>query len=272
MTTWTGSRLWLMLLATLKVLEQAMDPMKFYRVGHERHVFCNPLNSDKTQELVALLDLEAGAQVLDIACGKGELLRRLCDRYGIVGVGLDIEPSWITIAQGMARAQGLADSIEYLVQDGADYVAAHPATALNDVSMCIGASWIWQGHRGTLRALAGCTRAGGIIVVGEPFWRREPTPAYLEASELSADMCGSHTANVAVGTELGLTFLYAVVSNEDDWDRYEGYQWHAIETYAREHPDDPDGAELVARVRRDRDAYLRWGRSELGWAVYVFRT
>ena len=31
-------------------------------------------------------------------------------------------------------------------------------------------------------------------------------------------------------------------------------------------------AMLLARMRRGRDAYLRWGRDTLGWSVYLFAT
>lgn len=35
--------------------------------------------------------------------------------------------------------------------------------------------------------------------------------------------------------------------------------------------DDPDLPEVVREITRHRDAYLRWGRDVLGWAIYVFR-
>ena len=35
--------------------------------------------------------------------------------------------------------------------------------------------------------------------------------------------------------------------------------------------DDPDVPELLERFRAARDRYLRWGRDELGWALYLFQ-
>jgi hypothetical protein len=61
------------------------------------------------------------------------------------------------------------------------------------------------------------------------------------------------------------------VSSMDEWDRYEGLQWHATVQYARAHPDDPDLPELLRRVATDKGVYLKWGRETLGWAIYVFR-
>jgi hypothetical protein len=74
----------------------------------------------------------------------------------------------------------------------------------------------------------------------------------------------------AVQRELDL--LHTIVSSNDDWDSYEGLQWYATAEYARTHPDDPDVPELIERVRKEKDAYLRLGRDTLGWAIYVFRS
>lgn len=108
-------------------------------------------------------------------------------------------------------------------------------------------------------------------MAGEPFWSKEPPQEYLDAQKMKYDQSGTHHGNVTTGCEEGLLFLYAVVSSPDDWDRYEGLQWPAAVKYARAHPGDPDLPELMERVRRSRDSYLRWGRDCLGWAAYLFR-
>jgi hypothetical protein len=68
-----------------------------------------------------------------------------------------------------------------------------------------------------------------------------------------------------------LDLVHAIVSSNDDWDRYEGLQWYATAEYARTHPDDPELAEVVERVEKAKVTYLRWGRDTLGWAIYMFR-
>lgn len=47
-------------------------------------------------------------------------------------------------------------------------------------------------------------------------------------------------------------------------------QARAAERYAATHSDDPDVPDLLARLRRARDIYLRWGRETLGWSLYLF--
>jgi hypothetical protein len=157
--------------------------------------------------------------------------------------------------------------IQILNMDGADY----SPDQLFDLAMCIGASWVYKGHRGTLSALKTMTKPDALILVGEPFWLKDPDDAYLVAENLTRDMFGTHYENVLVGEDEGLFPLYTMVSNQDDWDRYETLQWYAAEMHARDNPDDPDVPEILTRVARGRTNYLHWGRDTVGWAIYLFR-
>jgi len=205
--------------------------------------------------------------VLDIACGKGELLTRLAERYEISGIGVDISPYCVTDAIQKLRARVPGAQIQILNMDGADY----NRDQLFNLAMCIGASWVYKGHRGTLNTLKTMTKPDALILVGEPFWLKDPDDAYLAAENLTRDMFGTHCENVFVGEDEGLFPLYTMVSNQDDWDWYETLQWYAAEKYARDNPDDPDVSEILARVARGRTNYLHWGRDTVGWAMYLFR-
>jgi SAM-dependent methyltransferase len=251
-----------------------MDTWKFYDITHRDHVVCNPTSVAKLDEIIGLLDLPAAPRILDIACGKGELLLRLAAKYGsgpsgegFRGVGVDISPFHIAeLGDAAARRAPDAD-LDLLEMGGADY-RAEPASF--DLASCVGASWIFGGHAGTLRALRDATRRGGQVLVGEPFWRREPDPAYLASAGFHREGFGTHGENVETGVAEGLTPLLALVSNGDEWDRYETLQWRAAARYAAAHPDDPDVPELVSRVERSRHEYVTWGRETLGWALYLF--
>ena len=246
-----------------------MDTWKYYDITHKHHLLCNPMSTGKLDEVLALFDLKPGDRVLDIACGKGETLVRLAERYGISGAGVDISPYCVADAKRKLEGRAPNAEVEFLNMGGADYQPEKPESF--DATMCIGASWVFKDHRGTLDALKDMTRPGGLLLVGEPFWAKEPEKAYLEFSEMPGDMWGSHRANVTIGEEEGLAPLYTAVSSHDDWDRYETLQWYAAARYATENPDDPDIPELLRRVARTRDEYLKWGRDTLGWALYLFR-
>lgn len=245
-----------------------MDTWKYFGITHANHAICNPMSVARIDELVGLLDPPPGARAWEAACGKGELLIRLAERYRVGGIGVDSSPYEIRDARERAAARVPAADITFVEGDA----AAHPAEpGAADLAVCLGASWIWGGHRGTLQALRAAARPGGLVVVGEPHWKRTPDPEYLAAAGLAAEQFSTLQGNAEIGREEGLTLLYMMVSTDTDWDRYEMLQLRAAERYAVAHPDDPDVPELLERVRSGIDAYLRWGRDTLGWAIYVLR-
>ncbi|MFC2112673.1 SAM-dependent methyltransferase [Bacteroidota bacterium] len=246
-----------------------MDTRKFYDITHREHVVCNPTSEEKLTRLVELLRLPTDAQVVDIACGKGEFLIRLAEAYGARGVGIDISPFYIADAERRLGARASGVGITFTQMNGADFRPDEPHSL--DLASCIGASWIFGGHTGTLDALISMVKPSGWVIVGEPYWLQEPSEAYLDASGVAREDFGSHFSNAQAGEQRGLDLVHAIVSSNDDWDRYEGLQWYATAEYARTHPDDPDLAEVVERVGKARAAYLRWGRDTLGWAIYTFR-
>ncbi|MEJ5293231.1 MAG: class I SAM-dependent methyltransferase [Candidatus Methanosuratincola sp.] len=213
--------------------------------------------------------MKQGERVLDIACGKVEFLIRLAELYDIAGAGIDISPYCIRECEEKRRRRAPNSGIKFVKMDCADYKPEAPCSF--DLVLCIGASWVYGGYLGTIQALKGMVKEGRLIVVGEPFWSREPSQEYLEAAGIKKDDFGRHCDNVKVGEDEGLTCLYTLVSGYDDWDHYETLQWWSIDEYIRAHPDDPDIHELVERKKREKNLYLQRGRETMGWAVYVFR-
>jgi len=249
--------------------EWDMDKWKYYGVTHIDHLVCNPTSDLKLDELVELLDLKPLQRVLDVACGKGELLCRIAERWGASCLGVDISPYEVAAAHEKIKTRGLGESVDVLEGDGADYEAPDHSLSL---AMCIGATWVWGGYRGTIDALMKLVAPGGLVAIGEPFKLKEPSPEHAATDPDFVASVVTHAENVEIAVAAGLTPLYALVSNQDDWDRYEGLQWNAAEAWARENPDDPDVEELLGRSRKGRDEYLKFGRDTVGWAIYIMRT
>ncbi len=243
-----------------------MDMWKYYDITHAQHLVCNPLLQEKMERLCRLLS--PGGRVLDMGCGKGETLIRLAELYGISGVGVDVSPYHIEECLGKKNKRVPAADLKFIHMDGASYKADAPF----DISICLGASFIYGDYSKTLDALRGMTRAGGVMVTGEPFWIGEPDPEYLKATSQSR---GSYPrgfgGNIAIGEGKGLRCIYAMESSNDDWDHYLALQWKAVYEYSKAKPGDPDLAELVSRNAGERANYLRWERGVLGWGVYIFR-
>ena len=246
-----------------------MDQWKYFDITHREHVICNPTSLEKIEELIALLRLEPGAQVLEMAMGKGEFIIRLAERYKIEGTGVEISSFHVADAEKMRKERVPNARMTFLEMDGADFKPEKPESF--DMVSCLGASWIYGGHKETLKALKEMAAPGGWVVVGEPFWRQVPAIEYLETIGIDKSMFGLHHENAGAGQDLGLELVYTLASSPDDWDRYEGLQWYAAMAWAAEHPNDPDAEEVLKRVRADRENYLRWGRDTIGWSVYVFK-
>jgi len=99
-----------------------MDMWKYFSVIHEYHGICNPMSTAKIDELIGLLKLNPGSTVLDIACGKGEILTRLAERYEISGVGVDISPYFVADTERRLKERIPGAQIEILNMDAADLV------------------------------------------------------------------------------------------------------------------------------------------------------
>ena len=118
-----------------------MDAWKFYDITHRDDVYCNPLGPAKFEELIEIL--------------------RLAERYGVSGIGVDISPFCIRDATRKATARVPRADLTFLEKDASRFESGGRAF---DLAMCVGASWIWHGHRGTLRALSGFVRPGGLVL------------------------------------------------------------------------------------------------------------
>jgi cyclopropane fatty-acyl-phospholipid synthase-like methyltransferase len=246
-----------------------MDIWKYYNITHKKHIICNPMNVKKLEGLFLLLDLKEDCRVLDIGCGKGEPLVRLAGLFGISGIGVDISPYFIKDCRKKKNERIPGSDVSFLEMDGAEYKPEE--NELFNLTMCLGASFAYQGFTGTIDALKKMTEPDGMIIIGEPYWIKEPDNEYLKMSEIKKEEFNTHYKNIDVAENKGLKCIYTLVSNRDDWDHYETLQWWSAYDYVSRNPDDPDNPELLSMIEKSKKEYLMYGRDTLGWAIYVFK-
>jgi SAM-dependent methyltransferase len=245
-----------------------LDRFKYTTISHQGFRYCNPFASSKIEDIIEQLNLSNESRALDIGTGKAELLIRLVERYDVEAIGIDMSSPFLQEAHEQAAQRIPLKHFTLLEEDATTYTGDPESF---DLACCLGACHIFGGFRETLNRLAQFVRPGGYILIGDGYWKQEPDAAYLQALQSTKDEFMTHAENVRAGVALGLIPLHASVCNDDEWDRYEWLHLWNVERYARQIPDDPDVPALLARIRSWRDIYLTWGRSTLGFGLYLFQ-
>ena len=222
-----------------------MDIPRIFNITESAHRIHNPFTPDQYATLGAALRLSAGARVLDLGSGSGEMLCTWARDHGIVGTGIDMSPLFTAQAQSRAVELGVAGQVGFIHGDAAGYVADEKV----DVAACIGASWIAGGVAGTLALLAQSLRPGGIILIGEPYWRQLPP------SDEVAQQCQAH----AVSDFLTLPEPVASFSNLG----------HHVVEMVLANPDDELASEVRTLLTTEPVRHVTYTREYLGWGVFA---
>src|SRR5512134_122955 len=147
-----------------------MDIPRIFNITESAHRIHNPFTPEKLATLGAALRLESGARVLDLGSGSGEMLCTWARDYGVIGTGIDMSQLFTEQAKLRAEELGVSRQVKFIHGDAAGYISDEKVS----VAACVGASWIGGGVAGTIALLARSLRTGGIILIGEPFWRQLP--------------------------------------------------------------------------------------------------
>jgi SAM-dependent methyltransferase len=244
-----------------------MDLPRAFAIRESSHRIINPFDATKLATLGRALGLEREQQILDLACGKGELLCTWARDHGIIGTGVDINPPFVTAAQARASELGVSDRVTIVHDNATDWVSADPV----DIAACVGATWIGGGVAGTIELLRRSLRPGGMMLIGEPYWRSEPPDqetvegchaASRDSFQLLPDL-------VRLFGELDYDLVEMVLADEDSWDRYAAAQWLNIRRFLDANPDDPIADELRGELRTAPLLHVRYLRVWLGWGVFA---
>jgi SAM-dependent methyltransferase len=195
-----------------------VDIPRIFNITESAHRIHNPFTPDKYATLGTALRMAPGTRVLDLGSGSGEMLCTWARDHGIFGTGIDMSALFSEHAGLRAEELGVADQVRFIHGDAAGYIAEEKV----DVAACLGATWIGGGLSGTIELLAQSLRARGIILIGEPYWRRLPATDEIAKRCLAnsiSDFLPLPELVSSFGT-LGYDLVEMVLANEDGWDRY----------------------------------------------------
>jgi len=226
----------------------------------------NPFSTEKMLLLGEICGLHPGQRLLDIACGKGEMLCQWSSRFGIEATGVDSQHPFLHDARQRADELNVSDRLSFVQSEAAEYVKQSADTF--DLVSCIGATFVGGGFSGSLEMMKPARKdSASLLLLGEPFWHQQPpadaNTGWGESPSLESIL--QHSENA------GLEIVEMVLADDDDFDRYEASQWKAISDWLRDNPDAPECEQFSERMTKGRRQYLRSGRRCLGWGVFVLR-
>lgn len=238
---------------------------------HRYLTFMTPLSQARADRLVGFVasGLDDGV-VADVGCGWAELLLQVLEAAPAArGVGIDLDEPAIEHGRDLAARRGLGERVELRASD----VNEDPVSA--DAAICIGASQIWGppveanepiAYESALRHLRAALPRGGRLLYGEGIW--SATPTVEAAAPLSGRLDEFLTLGRLVDLAVVAGFQPVLVSEAttDEWDEFEAGFCAPAAHWLADNPDDPECAEIAARVARQRAGYFAGYRGVLGMA------
>lgn len=144
-----------------------VDAAQYHEISESSHRIMNPFSAEKVRLLGDICQLGPASRVLDLACGKGEMLCMFASERGAGGLGIDKHPPFVAAARARAEQLGVAGAVTFLEGD-----AANPPDdeQPSGIVSCLGATWIGGGLIGTLELMRRRVTPGGWLLVGEVYW------------------------------------------------------------------------------------------------------
>ena len=241
---------------------------RFTTLAHAGRALLGPVSDASVDAMLASVPPSRDARVLDVGCGKGELLVRALERLGGTGVGIDPNPTFAEDAR--ARAERRLGTGRVRIEPRAFDAAAHGGERYSLV-ICTGALHAFGDWTATLRGVAALVLAGGYALLGPTYWKRPPADGYLAHLGTRTDEMHTLPQTLAIAVACGWRQVNVHESTLDEWDDYEGAYATRMREWCAAHPGDPDAASFRDRIERWADAYRRWGRDTLGFALTLFQ-
>lgn len=202
------------------------------------------------REIASLVELQAGQEVLSVACGRGVSIMHLVKSAGVLGAGVDPDPTHVREAEAHAREAGLEDKVHFQTAplDDLPYKDEIFDVAIGELGLAATVDPARAVHE-----LARVTKPMGSVVLVQLIWTGHVEP---ERRENLVEYLGARPMMLVEWKQMlrdaGIVELVA-----DDWsDRPTSFRAAARTPF-------PDFAEIF--TLREKLAILRRAMQRWGW-------
>jgi SAM-dependent methyltransferase len=234
------------------------------RLSRADHPINSPLDDESVRRLLHRTVNRGDERVLDLGCGAAAwLLRTLAAHPRVTAEGVDNAAQALTSARKEAAELGVEERLVLHHQDATEFASPHRFDAV----LSVGSAHAFGGLLPTLDAAHRHLVPGGSVLVGDAYWEREPSAAARE-------MLGEHE-DLATTLDLvvahGWTPVFGHISTRRELDDFEWCWTGSLATWALDHPEDPDSAEVLAVASTHRSEWLHTYRDSFGFITLVLR-
>ncbi len=248
---------------------QVPGPYRFTTVAHTSHRVLGPVSEAALEHLLrhaATLAEDVEGMVLDVGCGKGELLVRALEHTG--GTGLGIEPNPAFAAAARLRIADCALDATVIERRWDELTPTPDGAAL---AICTGSLHAFGGYTDALRALRAAVAPGGLALLGPGYWKQTPDPEYLSSLGASVDEMHDWPGTLAQATAAGWYVRDSHTSTLAEWDAYERAYERNVRAWCEAHADDPEAEAFLARIEHWSTLVAAWGRDTMGYGLVLLQ-
>lgn len=220
-----------------------------------------PLSDAHADRLLGHLQLGTAHRILDLGCGRGQLLLKALARApGARGVGVDVDRWELDQGRTAAKESGLDNRVTFVAQDA----AKHDGAA--DRVLCIGASHALGGTEAALTRLRQSTSPKGLLLFGDGYWVRPPSKRWIETF---GALPSSLPALQELATAKGWRVVQVDTADQEEWDQFEESSYRGLERFAKRAPDHPLSTSAREYAEKRRKDYYNGYRGILGFAYLI---
>ena len=227
------------------------------------------MGEDKLDEMINLLNITSDDTIVDIGGGNGEVLLKMIEKSNANGILIDTHKGLIETCREKSKSLVESGKLLLVCQDAKEYLKTMELESI-DCIVCMASSHVFDDYVNFIKEVKPYLKPDGFLLIGEGFWLKKPSEEYLKILGGTESELMYHHENMEVPETLGLTYLYAHIASQDDWNKFEGIFFLEEELKALKMPEDKKKEHLKS-MRSFRKVQYKLGRATMGFGLYLFK-